>query len=116
MGVTTCAPKKPSKLGKLRFVAISLPGSMSPKLPKVQMSVLFRDTPDAQQTTLPLATCGCTSTSYQGVSDAGQSVHRLICPQKGLVPGLVYVTPEQRVARAVAISLPELEDEEDDDE
>lgn len=116
MGITTCVPIKPSKLGKLRFVAISLPGSMSPKLPKIEMSMLFRDTPNAQQTILPQATCGCTSKSYQGVSDTGQSVYRLICPQKGLVPGLVYVTPQQRVARVVAIALPEIEDEEDEDD
>lgn len=103
LGITTCTMQG-AEGAKRRFVRVRLPGSMSPALPNVHLTMVFELVPEAKRQPQQAWTCGGVSAQRQGVADDGQSLILSVNPARGLMPGLLWVDERGKVTRAVTLN------------
>ncbi len=101
MGLTACRPLSGGptrRLWKLR-----LPETTQPPQPSVDLRMLQVEFPPDRLKRVAAWKNGCTNLRKRGVALSGESVYAGTCPEFGLPEGIVFVSKENRVLRAVRI-------------
>lgn len=109
LGVTTCT-QDGADGAKRRFVRVRLPGSMSPALSSVHLTMMFERWEQPKRLSADDWTCGAISQQRAGISDQGQLLTLIVSPSLGLMPGLLWVDAQGKVTQAATIN-PNVEDE-----
>jgi hypothetical protein len=98
-GVTTC---ESTSTPGVTLSRIRLPGSMSPTLDEVEMTVRTVRRLPAAARDMKRWQCGCTSLESKGVSDLGDGAVMAKCKKVGLFSGVLFTGKRGQVTRAAS--------------